>query len=193
MPVAILASGQSLTPEQVSVIKNAKDSGLIRHVIAVSNVGIDLAPWADALVSHDRKWWSNNLSALEFKGLKFCRNAFRGVKVFIPNPSNGCNSGYMSMQVAKDIYKANKIILLGFDMHGTHYFGPHPELKINGKILPNSLTNTAPHRFEFHIKQFEGWNGCEVINCTPNSSLKVFPLKTLGETLLSLHDHKLTN
>lgn len=186
----VLASGQSLTAEQVDLVRSARDSGLIDSVIAVSNVGIDLAPWADALVSHDRKWWMNNLSALDFAGQKFCRNTFRNVKVFVPNPSNGCNSGYMAMQVARDAYKANKIFLLGFDMHGTHYFGPHPELKINNKVLSHSLTNTQPHRFEFHIKQFEGWNGCDVVNCTHNSALKQFPLKTLGEALLSLHDHK---
>lgn len=174
----VLASGQSLTAEQVDLVRGARDRGLIDSVITVSNVGLDLAPWADALVSHDEKWWAHHTHSNMFEGRKFCRTHWPNVEVFIPNPSNGCNSGYMAMQVARDIYKAEKIVLLGFDMHGTHYFGEHK----------TGLTNTGEAGFNRHIKQFEGWHGCEVVNCTPNSALKKFPFMELEKVLHSLNE-----
>jgi hypothetical protein len=88
---------------------------------------------------------------------------------------SGCNSGLQGMRVAQDILGASKIVLLGFDMHGTHYFGPHPR----------PLANTAPARFKAHIAQFRTWTGCEVVNCTPGSELKQFPMADLNEVLCS--------
>lgn len=41
---AILASGQSLKPEHVEQVRQARSDGRIKGVIAVSNVGLDLAP-----------------------------------------------------------------------------------------------------------------------------------------------------
>lgn len=178
MPVAILASGQSLSAVDASLIKEARDSGKIRKVISVSNVGIDLAPWADALVSHDSKWWSNHRESGIFNGDKFCRNTWPGTKIYVPSPANGCNSGYMAMQIARDVYKAKKIILLGFDMHGTHYFGPYN----------NGLKNTTEDRFSYHIKQFDGWIGCDVINCTKGSAIKKFVFQELTDALDGLNE-----
>lgn len=160
----IMASGQSLTTEDIEYVRLAKISEKIQGVIAVSNVGIDYAPWADALVSHDVLWWAHNLHSNMFKGRKFCRSFWSRCEVFIPNPRDGCNSGLMAMQIARDIFKAGRILLLGFDMHGTHYFGPHKK----------GLTNTKPDKFQKHISQFEGWSGAEVINCTPDSALQIF-------------------
>lgn len=173
MTIAILASGQSLNADDVSYVKQARDDGRLKGVIAVSNVGLDLAPWADALVSHDTRWWAHNLHSNMFEGRKFCRNHWARCETYIPDPKNGCNSGYMAMQVARDIFAAERIVLLGFDMHGTHYFGPH------GK----GLRNTTDERFLVHIKQFNGWTGPEVINCTPSSALTLFPSANLRDII----------
>lgn len=173
MKYAILASGQSLNDSDVSLVKKFRDEGNLDGVIAISNVGIDLAPWADALVSHDAKWWANNLHSNMFKGRKFCRQSWPKCEVFVPDRKNGCNSGYMAMQVARDIFKAKRIILLGFDMRGTHYFGKHPK----------GLKNTDDAGFTRHIAQFNNWTGCEVVNCTVGSALKQFPFLSLPEAL----------
>lgn len=165
----ILASGHSLTPQAVEYVRVKREAGLVSGVIAVSDVGILLAPWADALVSHDSRWWACHPEALEFKGRKFCRSHWQKCEYFVPKPHNGCNSGYMAMQVAQDVFDATKIILLGFDMHGTHFFGKHE----------HNLKNTTHERFQVHLAQFNGWDGCDVINCTPDSSLKKFPLMPL--------------
>lgn len=169
----VIASGQSLNDEDISFVKKAKDEGRVSSVIAVSNVGIDKAPWADALVSHDSKWWISHRAACDFKGDKYCRHSILKFKTYIPKPSGGCNSGYMAMQVARDIYKATKIVLLGFDMHGTHYFGQHK----------NGLKNTSEDRFKIHLMQFDGWEGPEVINCTVGSALQKFEFKNLRDVI----------
>lgn len=161
----VIASGQSVNHSDVEYVRLAKISGTIKGVIAVSNVGIDLAPWADALVSHDSRWWAHNLHSNMFQGRKFCRTYWPKCEIFIPNPNNGCNSGLMGMQVAKDIFKADRIILLGFDMKGTHYFGPHPA----------GLKNTTEKRFKEHIDQFRRFPKMDVVNCTPDSALEIFP------------------
>lgn len=168
---AVLASGQSLTDEQVEYVRKAREYGRLNYVLAVSNVGLDKAPWADALVSHDSKWWHSNKSSFEFRGIKFSRMGLAGTQKFIPEHKSGCNSGYMAMQIARDIYKAHQIILLGFDMHGTHYFGEHT----------SGLKNTSESDFKRHIMQFDSWTGAEVINCTPDSALTQFERKSLYE------------
>lgn len=172
---AVIASGQSLTLCQVVKCLKARDAGILKGIIAVSNVGIDLCPNADALVSHDGNWWARNPQASKFRGRKFCRNKRAGVEVFIPSDSKGCNSGLMAMEVAHQIFKAESLLLLGFDMHGTHYFGPHPE----------GLKNTGEAGFNRHISQFKNWRGCPVINCTPNSALKQFPFQKLEDVIQS--------
>lgn len=169
----VIASGQSLNQSDVEYVRLAKVSGEIQGVIAVSNVGIDLAPWADALVSHDSKWWRNNPKAFNLNMRKFSRTGITLTEKFIPDHKQGCNSGYMAIQIARDIYKAERILLLGFDMHGTHYFGPHT----------GGLKNTSENDFKRHIMQFDKWSGPEVINCSPGSALKVFENKSLYEVL----------
>lgn len=169
----IIASGQSLTKEDVEIVRGARASGLIKGFVAVSNVGIDLAPDADALVSHDDSWWRNNPVALDLPMMKFSRQGRGAIRKYVPQPPNGCNSGYMAMQVARDIFKAKRILLLGFDMHGTHYFGKHP----------SPLKNTSAERFKFHLNQFNSWSGCQVINCTVGSAIKKFPFIPLEKAL----------
>lgn len=170
---AVLASGQSLTDYQVEHVRQARSKGVLKGFIAVSNVGLDLAPDADALVSHDGMWWARTPQAIEFKGDKYCRNQRPKLKMFIPIIENGCNSGLMAMDIAHRVYRASKIVLLGFDMHGTHYFGPHPE----------GLKNSTNLQFERHIQQFKHWKGCAIVNCTPNSALKQFPYMDLKDEI----------
>lgn len=170
---AVVASGASVTAEMIDKVRDMRKEGKLSGIIAVSNVGLDLMPDADALVSHDTKWWATHRDRTKnFKNPKYCRGTMTNTVKFIPNIIAGCNSGLMAMEVAYKIYNADMIILLGFDMHGTHYFGRHPE----------GLKNTTEKRFEEHIAQFDTWvYPCKVINCTPNSALKKFECKSLKE------------
>lgn len=175
---AVIASGASLTHDDVALIRRAREDGVLAGVAAVSNVGIDLAPWAECLVSHDSAWWAAHPEALEFKGEKVGGNAHpKGGIRFQPTQRNGCNSGLMAMEYVWREHGAKRLIIIGFDMHGSHYFGKHTRAK---------LKNTSEQRFKYHLAQFHRWDGCPVINCTPGSSLKYFPFKPLAECLVDL-------
>jgi hypothetical protein len=139
-------------------------------VVAVSDA-YKLAPWADALVSNDRNWWDCHKDARNFAGKKFASVALPGGVQALPREGvygGGLNSGLQGMRVAK-LLGATRILLLGFDMQGTHYFGAHPQ----------PLKNTTAKRFVKHIQQFDKWSGTPVINCTPRSALKRFPMSTI--------------
>jgi len=165
---AVLATGPSMSQDLADKVRGRC------HVIAVSDA-FRLAPWADALVSQDRAWWKRYPEALEFSGRKFSTNEVAGVERILQGiVKNGTNSGLLGMEVAK-LMGAARILLLGFDLRGTHYFGPHP----------SGLKNTTPERFKVMLRQFAKWprNGVEVLNCTGVSDLKCFPMARLEDVL----------
>ena len=99
-------------------------------VIAVSN-SVFLAPWSDALVSTDAAWWAHH--AKDVAGFKGRRVSSVWVpETHIPPECKSYeNSGVLAIRAARCYYRPSKIVLLGVDFGGTHFFGPHPEpLKI---------------------------------------------------------------
>lgn len=168
----VTGTGPSLTPELVSYVRRGSLAGLCK-VIAVNNA-YQLMPWAEALVSNDWAWWRHHKDALDFAGRKFCAGLVRGTEKLAPDarfPSDS-NSGLQGMRVAA-MLGASRILLIGFDMKGSHYFGTHPA----------PLRNTTIARFKVHLRQFRRWKGPEVVNCTPGSALKQFPMSTLEKEL----------
>lgn len=166
---AVLATGPSMSQEIADFVCGKCS------VVAVSDA-YKLAPWADALVSHDRAWWREYPEAMNFAGRKFCATDLHGTEIIKgPYIGSDINSGLEGMRVAQ-MLGASLIILLGFDMsakRGAHYFGKHPA----------PLSNTKPERFKKQIEQFMKWKGCEVLNCTHGSALKHFPFADLYEVL----------
>lgn len=165
---AILASGPSMSQEVADSVR-----GL--NVIAISNT-YELAPWADVLVSNDRRWWMNYSDALKFQGEKYCGlciDAPKGVTKF-HGAISGSNSGLLALMVA--VKKgAKRILLFGYDMGGSHYFGDHA----------HGLPNPSQKRFESFKKQFAGYkpSGVQIINCTPGSALKCYPFGDAKELI----------
>jgi hypothetical protein len=168
---AVVASGESVT---------AAVAARVRHLpcVAVSD-GFKLAPWARALVSSDSPWWRKTEGALKFAGDKWSMSGFEGTSRIIPHGCIGThtNSGLVGVDRAVTYYGAKRVLLLGIDMVGTHFFGPH-----------KSLTNTTPERFEFFMAQFAAYAeemrpGVEIINCSPISALEVFPKRALEDVL----------
>src|SRR5690606_14700166 len=84
------------------------------------------------------------------------------------------NSGVLGLEVAKS-KGASRILLLGFDMHGTHFFGPYR----------NGLSNTTEAKRRMHLAQYARWakwnQGIQVINCTAGSALRCFPMVRADE------------
>lgn len=164
---AVLATGPSMSQEVARRVMNRCS------VIAVSDA-FRLAPWADALASQDKAWWKHNPDAMDFAGRKFCGVPdVQGVERFEGIPSSS-NSGLLGLHVALKL-GATRILLLGYDMHGAHYFGPHAA----------PLKNTTPQRFSVFQAQFRRFQprGVKILNCTPGSQLQAYPMADLEASL----------
>lgn len=91
----------------------------------------------------------------------------------------GGNSGYQAVNLAYQ-KGAKVILLLGFDMHGDHFFGKHPR----------GLNGNSP--FNSFIESFKTIDcktlGIEIINCTRKTALNCFPKMNLESALLLAQD-----
>lgn len=199
---AILASGPSMNRE---VARQVRESGC--RVIAVNDQGIPkngkpaMAPWADILYASDATWWHNmRREALEFAGRKVTiatqgnvtpstiapdvhMMGHGGIAGFDERPTylkTGSNSGYAATHLAIHLGCA-RIVLCGFDMHGSHWFGDHHW--------------RGPHRSNYSIFLYHFRNAAKefskratIINATPGSALRCFPFMELEEALHAVQD-----
>jgi len=166
MIFAVLATGPSMSLELAESLRGRCS------VVAVSDA-FRLAPWADALVSTDFAWWRKHTEAAEFKGLKFSGMVdYQKVEGVERMPGeNATNSGLLGVKVAVKL-GATKVLLCGFDLRkpGEHFFGRH-----------DGLRSTSAARMEHFKTQFERYRprGVEIINCTPGSALRAYPVASL--------------
>lgn len=170
MLFAVLCTGPSMSQAVADAVRNLR-------VVAV-NGSYELAPWAEALAANDVNWWAKNPQAHTFKGQKFTTNRIKGVERVEGRSAVGppvC-SGVLGLEVAK-MLGASRILLLGADFHGSHFFGDYT----------NGLKNTTDVRRRQHAAQFALWKRAnpkmEVINCTEGSKLECFPRMALAEAL----------
>jgi hypothetical protein len=189
--VLVLGSGPSLTKADVEFAAPRVDA-----VIAV-NDAYKLAPWATALYAADGHWWTWHEGAKAhtsvrgvrypaFTGhLKYClkRTPYPDVLVLKKGPETGLsldsgtvalgrNSVYQAVNVGIH-FGGTRVLLLGVDMQGEHFFGRHP----NNTLPPFA---TCIQRFETMVKPLKA-AGVEVINCTRKTALKVFPCVALED------------
>lgn len=164
---AVVCTGQSVTQEDVDYLRGKC------KVVAVSDA-YKIAPWADAMAAHDSKWWDANYDC-DFAGPRFIGGAgsARKAGATVVTPSGG-NSGCLGIYVANKLFRPSKILLLGADLHGTHYFGPHTKPRLH---------NTSKEQFDVIRKQYLELSHLPVINCSPISKLKCFPKAKLREIL----------
>jgi hypothetical protein len=178
MLTCVIASGQSLKNVDLDLIRKNRDSQIISKVIAVSNVALDKCRWADAMISSDGNWFAGYPEYVSFTGKKFSKCGAPATKVFkAPKGQVAINSGLLGMYLARDYYKASEIIIVGFDMYGTHYFGKHHV------IGHHPLKNTTERIFNVHIKQFDFFSGAKVYNANKLSKIERFEKVDLGEFL----------
>lgn len=164
MIVAVLCTGPSLTRADVDLCRERCDK-----VVAVSDA-FYLAPWADALVSYDKAWWKAHKPAYEGPRYHCHAEKIEGMEMVMPRPGN---SGALGVVVASRM-NPTRIILLGADMKGTHYFGKHTK---------PGLRHTSLMRFHEIKKEFAKLAKFPVVNCSPDSDLKCFPKMSLREAL----------
>lgn len=166
----LLAPGESMSAALADSVRGRAKVGAVGRCY-------QLAPWADFLAATDRAWWAAHPDALCFAGRRFSAQDVDGVqKLSAPLISSGSNSGLLALEAARRM-GAQRIMLLGYDMRGTHYFGPYD----------NGLKNTPPDRYTVFQRQIAQWaHGCrglEIVNCTPGSALTCFPHAPLEAAL----------
>jgi len=191
--VVVAATGPSLTPEVARQVR--------RHpVVAVSDAW-RLIPEAAVLYSCDAPWWRHHQGAPGFAGERWSSHgglptndkadvarAF-GLRLVAGRPGDtfsrdpgrihfGNNSGFQAINLAI-LMGARRIVLVGFDMHTEgkrHFFGDHP------KGLQNSVDyrQFLPH-FASAARALEP--DVAIINATPGSALRCWPMMTLDDAL----------
>jgi hypothetical protein len=178
----VMASGQSMA----STVPTQNPE----HRYIVTNTTFRLAPWADVVYGCDFLWWKTHAvevkmtmradkmwtqdkASAERYGVNLVRNealpgsSLTGLRV------NG-NSGAGAINLAV-LFGARKIILLGFDMREgpsgeKHWHADHPSPCVQKQLFGEWL-----FKYEAVAKDLKAL-GVEVINATPGSALKCFPM-----------------
>jgi len=183
--IVCLGSGPSLTQAAVDRCRH------VGHVIAV-NDSVRFAPWAEVLYAADVKWWRRFAGMPDFRGLKYsimatdaqrptAQQEYRDIRILRNTGASGleldptglrtgCNSGYQAINLAVHC-GARQILLLGYDMHGDHFFGSHPDHTTPpfALCLPMFPTLVDPLAAA----------GVSIVNLTPGSAIRCFPMGTL--------------
>lgn len=192
--VAVLASGPSMSQTQADMVRAA---GI--PAIAINST-FRLAPWAWMLYGADSEWWEHrdNADARQFAGIKATCTTFgptckiegmrylrhTGRSGFDPDPSSvrtGGNSGFQALHIAVHAGAA-RVLLLGMDMEGCHWHGPHPQ----------GLKVTTSDTFESWVARFDDLavelrrRGVDVVNLAPGGRLKCFRRSRLEDEVGAL-------
>jgi len=195
-PCVILASGPSMSAEVAETVRRAAPY----RAIAVNNT-YELARWADLLYAADALWWTaaqnrldgqnNHARTAGFLGLKACaeetpfddvlRIQQSGAEGWDTDPSrvpNGGGSGTGALVIAAHA-GCNPIILCGFDMHGGHWHDRHeyPLRDAGQGIFPKWIARLE--KLAVGLKA----HGTVVLNATPGSALKCFPMVNLQDAI----------
>ena len=190
--VVCIASGPSLSDEQLQVIEHEHASGRWK-VIAV-NDNYSRAPWADVVYAGDCQWWNvhhanvkkqapgtelwtcDNVAAARYR-INRVRGANRpGLGSW--QIHTGGNSGYQAINLAY-LWGASRILLVGYDMQPTggqaHWFGQHA-----APLVQKQLFTEWCHRYQALAEDLQK-KGVEVINCTRQSALIWFPRASIED------------
>lgn len=178
-----IASGPSLTPEDVEFVRVWRESSPDRFVI-VANTTFRIAPWADAMFAMDDKFWKVYREEVRttFKGKAYCHigESARGIAERFEKRKRLCLHGNSGAAILAYCATGDfdRTIMLGYDCSvakGTHWHGDHP------KPLGNC---GSVHRWP---KQFENvrayYPKANIVNASRRTALRCFPKITLEEAL----------
>lgn len=190
----VAATGPSLTQE-------IADQCHGRRVIAVNDAWM-LLPFADVLYACDERWWeakgpkhfsgelwsSHQLDPNIPNDKRACAKKFglrlvegRDAPGFCAEPGvihYGGNSGFQAVNLAIQ-FGARHVTMIGFDMQDVngneHFFGAHP-------------SNFPPRAYQVFINAFTDAAkrlpaGVRIVNATPGTALKCFPVMSIDEAI----------
>jgi hypothetical protein len=192
--VVCIASGPSLTMEDVARVytwRRARESG---RAVIVCNTSYQIAPWADVLVAQDLGWWQvygedavRRFAGEKLSGCEPPRNlahAVRRAEVSVRSASS--LTGGMAIALAAE-RGASRVVLLGYDcavrmvdgQRVAHWHGAHPRpLGDAGSVdrydarlqkLARELAASRP--------------GCTIVNVSRGTQCTAFALGALEEAL----------
>jgi hypothetical protein len=199
----VAATGPSLTRETIRTVRDA----IGWRLICVNNA-YQVFPRADALYACDWGWWQHHNFAQDFLGLKFTSTSFDvgfcddktqvgaekyGITLvpatFVKGNSFGqdClhygnpgSSGFQAVNLAL-LLGASRVAMVGFDLRyvdgKSHYFGKHPDHL-------ERCTEAGYHQMRHAFPPDD-----RIVNCTPGSSLTVYPVMT-PEAVLANRVHR---
>lgn len=185
----IIATGPSLSDEQLETVRQ---SGA--KTIAVNNAW-ERAPWCDAAYAGDYMFlkvhvaqmkqackgriWTCDRAAAERHQLHYAKPANAPGLGTSRVHLNG-NSGAQAVNLAV-VWGCTRLVLIGFDMRAVdgkaHYFGQHPK-----PLTQRQLFEEWIHKFAV-VAQDARARGISIVNATPDSALKCFPMFDLKEAL----------
>ncbi|EXF45267.1 hypothetical protein BAY1663_02346 [Pseudomonas sp. BAY1663] len=175
MTVVCMASGPSLAPADVEIVRQWREAADNRRVVVTNNT-YQLAPWADVLYAMDRKWWE--VMKPQFAGERL--TAVHDV-LGVPCSSSpkGGNSGSGAILLAAH-RGAARVIMLGYDCQvgaggARHWHGDHKKPLGNAVSLPKFYG-----QFRADARRI---TGVEVVNCSRATALDMYPLGILEDEL----------
>lgn len=197
----VVATGPSLNDDAIALCRTAKEAGT--HFLAVVNDAYKMLPCADLLYACDNSWWRLHDGCPGFAGEKWTTrqeahqqhekdqaikkynlHSIRGKYAdgFSLTPGlihYGGNSGFQAINLMI-LRGFRRIILAGFNMQTIkgkrHYFGNHPRQLNNG----SNFESFVPH-FVKAAKLLPA--GITIINATPESAIRCFPMMDLATAI----------
>jgi len=195
----VVATGPSLTEAVAARVRAHQHTGT--RVVAV-NDAYTLLPEADVLYAGDGDWWNVHRGCVDFAGEKWSSHgqgndktqvaAYYGLRL-VAGPRQfdapgfsldgrcihyGNTSGFQAINLAI-LFGATEISLVGFDMRvptgqPRHFFGDHPEPLGN-------VCDYGHFLFAFNAAAKMLPKTIRIVNCTPGSALRCFPMGELEE------------
>jgi hypothetical protein len=161
---------------------------LARFARFAVNDGYILEPDADVLYAADSRWWHWHAAAVAatFKGRKFCpeeatcrrfglehitverRGGLSTTPGVIRAGVTAGNSGAQAINLAV-LMGARRIVLVGMDMGGSHFFGEHPKdirSSTDFKAMVRTMSELASDLYRY---------GIEVVNTSDCSNIGYWP------------------
>jgi hypothetical protein len=194
--VVCIATGPSLTDEQLQVVHQAQQADRVRTIGV--NCAYLKAPWLDALVGVDLQFWKKYHADIKARApgietVTQCASSHKqfGLTTRIRGSARdglgtqechtGSNGGHAALNIAF-LWGAKRIILLGYDMKlgpngEKHFHADHPTPCIQTQLFEQWI-----RRFESTARDLKKL-GVEVLNCTPGSALPWFDRCSIEEAL----------
>jgi len=192
--VAILATGPSLTPQQVDHVHERRNADACR-VIAINEAGLRqflplAAPWADMLYAADRHWWNHYLP--EFYGMRVCADhkppntdvtMIKCHQSDVPVPTepgevlSGGHSGFQALNLALTL-GAQRVVLFGYDCGG-------PKRNCHENRDPIFYRSGPPFDrwAEMYRRIAPAFPDRQVALCSPHSAITCFPQVNLEASI----------